>query len=108
VSALKTDSFFLQQTVPTVKIDDLARNATFIKMDIEGAELNALKGAEDTIKNNAPKLAICIYHQLNDFWEIPMYLKRIMPEYSFYVRHHQFDIGGTVLYAVNTSRRDRQ
>ena len=108
VSALKTDSFFLQQTVPTVKIDDLARNATFIKMDIEGAELNALKGAEDTIKNNAPKLAICIYHQLNDFWEIPMYLKRIMPEYSFYVRHHSKGLSETVLYAVNTSRRDRQ
>ena len=103
----KTGNTFITQTVPAVRIDDTVKNATFIKMDIEGAELNALKGAENTIKNNAPKLAICLYHQLNDFWEIPMYLKRIMPEYSFYVRHHLFILGGTVLYAV-TSQRDRQ
>ena len=99
VSALKTDNSFLLETVPVVKIDDFCKNATFIKMDIEGAELNALKGAENTIKSNAPKLAISIYHQLNDFWEIPVYLKTIVPEYNFYVRHHSNGLAETVLYA---------
>jgi FkbM family methyltransferase len=95
----KAGDVFIKQTVPAVRIDDIVKNATFIKMDNEGAELNALRGAENTIKNNAPKLAICIYHQLNDFWEIPIYLSEIMPEYKFFVRHHQNYFGGTVLYA---------
>ena len=99
VSVNKTGDSFMTQTVPAVKIDDLAGNATLIKMDIEGAELNALKGAENTIIKNAPKLTICLYHKLEDFWEIPIYLKTIMPDYKFFVRHHSNDYGGTVLYA---------
>ena len=82
-----------------VKIDDIAPDATFIKMDIEGAELNALKGAENTIRDNVPKLAIRIYHQLNDLWEIPIYLSEIVPEYNFFVRHHSKGLAETVLYA---------
>lgn len=88
--------------VKTVKIDDAiprTQNVTLIKMDIEGAELNALKGAEETIKRWKPNLAICIYHKLNDFWEIPMYIKSIVPEYKIGIRHHQNNLGGTVLYA---------
>ncbi len=47
---------------------------TFIKMDVEGAELDSLKGAAKTIKMNAPKLAICIYHKTEDLWAIPKYI----------------------------------
>ena len=99
VSVLKIDDFFLRQTVPAVRIDDITNNATFIKMDIEGAELNALKGAKKTIIANTPKLAISIYHQLNDLWEIPIYIKQLVPEYKLYVRHHSKTIAETVLYA---------
>ena len=80
-------------------------NVTFIKMDIEGAELEALKGAENTIKRCKPKLAICIYHKPEDIVEIPMYLFSIMPDYRFYLRHHNFiwkdgnQTHDTVLYA---------
>lgn len=86
-----------------VKIDDLLRGkrVTFIKMDIEGAECNALKGAKNVILENTPKLAICLYHRLQDFWEVPAYIKSIVPQYKLFVRHHQKEgIGGTVLYAV--------
>jgi len=99
ISVNKNGGIFISETVPVVRIDDVVNDATFIKMDIEGAELNALKGAENTIKSKAPKLAVCIYHQLNDFWEIPIYLKTIMPDYEFFVRHHTTDYAGTVLYA---------
>lgn len=73
---------------------------TFIKMDIEGAELAALRGAKGIIQKQKPKLAICIYHKEEDMTEIPMYLKELVPEYKLYVRHYSNDAGETVLYAV--------
>ncbi len=75
-------------------------NVTFIKMDIEGAEYNALLGAKEVITKNKPKLAVCIYHRLQDFWEIPVFVKQANPDYAISIRHHQKGtIGGTVLYA---------
>lgn len=83
-------------------IDNLpeCRSATYIKMDIEGSELEALKGAENLIKNNKPKLAICIYHKPQDFFEIPLYIKKINPEYKLFVHHHTDGFHETVLYAI--------
>jgi len=76
------------------------QDATFIKMDIEGSELPALKGAKEIILRNKPKLAICIYHKAEDYYQIPLYLKKLVPEYKFYVRHHFYSCTDTVLYAV--------
>ncbi len=83
-------------------IDEMpeCRNATFIKMDIEGSELHALKGAYHTIKQNHPKLAICIYHSDEDMVEIPIWLYENFPDYKFYIRHYSYGITETVLYAV--------
>ncbi|MCU0849125.1 MAG: FkbM family methyltransferase [Spirochaetes bacterium] len=82
-------------------IDNLCADATFIKMDIEGAELEALKGAAGTINKNMPKLAICIYHKPEDLFEIPLYIKSIAPDYKIFVRHHKYEIGvELVLYAI--------
>jgi FkbM family methyltransferase len=83
-------------------IDHLLEGArvTFIKMDIEGAELAALKGAEGILKRERPKLAICVYHKPEDLITIPQYLKSLVPEYRFYLRHHQYISWETVLYAV--------
>ena len=76
------------------------QTATYIKMDIEGAELEALKGAEKIITRERPKLAICIYHQPEDFFEIPLYIINLNPNYKLYVYHHNNDITETVLYAI--------
>jgi len=73
---------------------------TYIKMDIEGAELDALIGAEEIIKRCKPKLAVCVYHNPEHFWQIPFYIKRLAPEYRIYLRHHSLDITETVCYAV--------
>jgi FkbM family methyltransferase len=73
---------------------------TFIKMDIEGAELNALKGAEKTILAHKPKLAICIYHKPEDLYEIPRYIKSLVPEYKLYCRNHSPHGIECVLYAI--------
>jgi FkbM family methyltransferase len=75
---------------------------SFIKMDIEGVELNALKGAEKTILRNKPKLAICIYHSNEDMIRIAEYIHDLVPEYKLYVRQHSHypDMTDTVLYAI--------
>lgn len=72
---------------------------TFIKMDIEGSELNALKGARATIMKNRPRLAICIYHKPEDICEIPEYILSVVPEYRFWIRHYATNEWETVLYA---------
>lgn len=59
---------------------------TFIKMDIEGAEQLALAGAQYTIQTHKPRLAICLYHKLEDMWAIPTLIRRICPEYKFWFR----------------------
>jgi len=74
--------------------------ASFIKMDIEGAELPALHGAAKTISQHHPKLAICVYHKPEDLIEIPKYIKSLYPDYKFYLRHHQYISWETVLYAT--------
>lgn len=73
---------------------------TFIKLDIEGAELEALEGMKDIILENRPKLAICIYHKYDDLWKIPQYIHQLVPEYRLYVRHYHYTWEETVLYAV--------
>lgn len=88
--------------VPVTSIDDYLNGdkVTFIKMDIEGAELEALKGASDSIVKNRPKLAICIYHKQSDLVEIPLYIKSLVPDYHFYVRCYTPYGGEVVLYAL--------
>ena len=84
-------------------IDNIIGNneeVTFIKMDIEGSELEALIGAEQTIKRCKPKLAICVYHRLEDLLGVPKYLKEIVPEYRLYLRAHHYSSTEVVLYAV--------
>lgn len=73
---------------------------TFIKMDIEGAELETLKGASQIIKEQKPKLAICVYHKPEDIFTIPEYLRTLNPDYKFYLRHYTFAAWDTVLYAI--------
>ena len=73
---------------------------TFIKMDIQGYEMNALRGAEKTISKYKPKMAICIYHKTSDFLDVPEYVLSLRPDYDMYIRHYRSDIGDTVCYFV--------
>lgn len=73
---------------------------TFIKMDIEGSEAEALRGAEKTIRRDKPRLAISLYHKPQDYFEIPFLIKEMVPEYKLYIRHHKPGKNDTVLYAV--------
>lgn len=88
----------------SLSIDDFVNKyniekVDFLKLDIEGFEFDTLKGAEKTIKAYKPKLAICIYHKVEDLWQIPLYLKEIVPEYQFYIDHFTINTEETVLFA---------
>lgn len=85
---------------PIDEVVDPADRVTMIKMDIEGSEMESLRGARETIRRDRPKLAICIYHKPEDMTEIPLYIKELVPEYRLYVRHYSNGAGETVLYAV--------
>lgn len=90
--------------VRTLKIDDLVAGGDFpridfIKMDIEGAELEALKGGESVLRQFKPKLAITVYHDFKDFWTIPQYLDSLGLGYRFYLRHFTIHAEETVLFA---------
>lgn len=85
------------------KIDNIVKEnkVDFIKMDIEGSELNALRGAANAIRRDHPILAICVYHKRQDLLEIPAYISELYSEYKFYLRAY----GGPytnelVLYAI--------
>ena len=91
-----------KETIEAASIDQMCglEKVTFIKMDIEGSEREALKGAERVILRDKPRLAICVYHKWEDLYEIPMMVKRMAPEYRLYLRHHSDTAMETVLYAV--------
>lgn len=90
--------------IETISIDDFVQQNNiskidFIKMDIEGSEADALKGAIKTIRKFKPKLAICAYHKKDDLTVLPALIKEILPEYKLYLDHYTINFTETVLYA---------
>jgi len=88
------------------KLDDIpgARGVTYIKMDIEGAEPQALAGAQQIIQRDAPVLAICLYHRQTDLWEIPLQVSAMTDRYKYFLRRYSDDCWEQVLYAVPHER----
>jgi len=81
--------------------EDIKEPVTFIKMDVECFEPDAIRGAAEHIKNDSPKLAICLYHVITDLWEIPKTINEINPNYDYYLRHYcEEDNWEYVLYAI--------
>lgn len=98
-----------EYTINVIRLDDYFENRkipTFIKMDIEGAELKALQGAAKIIRKHKPKLAICVYHKPEDIITIPSYLLELNPNYQFYLRHYTNRLNETVLYAIDKHEKD--
>ena len=93
--------------VDCVPLDEVldAETPTYIKMDIEGAEMDALAGAAKVIVKNAPLLAICAYHAQNHLWEIPVRIREFLPECRLFLRMHCVDGFDLVCYAIPSWRQ---
>jgi len=92
--------------VPCIPLDELFAETpvSLIKMDIEGAEYDALLGARTIIKRDHPVLAICVYHTQSDIWRIPLLIRSIDSTYSLFLRSYDGDGLQTVIYAVPKDR----
>jgi FkbM family methyltransferase len=80
----------------------------FLKMDIEGFELAALKGAEQTLRRFRPKLAISVYHNWEDYWTILKYVDGLKLGYNFYLENYTRSDGETILYASSVDHPNRK
>ena len=99
--------FRINDQTPLCRLDDMIENGeiekvNYIKLDIEGYEMAALKGACGSIAKFKPKLAICLYHKPEDLFTIPLWIKENFPhiDYKFFLDHHSIHSEETVLYAA--------
>jgi FkbM family methyltransferase len=93
------------QEVPLRSIDHLLSSGeiadiNFIKLDVEGFEMNVIRGANYAINILKPKLAISLYHKPNDIFEIPLYIRDKYPFYKQYLNHYTIHNEETVLYCT--------
>ena len=72
---------------------------SFVKMDVEGAEYQALTGARKLITENRPDMVISLYHNLRDIWELPLFINSWDLGYKFYIRVYGYGGNATMLYA---------
>lgn len=72
----------------------------YIKLDVEGSEMNALLGGVNTIIKYRPRMAISVYHKQDDIWKIPFFISKLGLNYRFFLGHHQASLHETILYCV--------
>ena len=77
---------------------------TFVKMDIEGAEPEAIDGMRQIIERNSPVLAICLYHKQDHLWQIPLLIKSLNDQYTFHLRRYSDECWELVCIAVPINR----
>lgn len=93
------------RNIPTAarSVDSIlgGKEATCIKLDVEGCEKEALNGAAGTIGKYRPKLIVSLYHRTEDMLELPLLVKKLNSSYKFYLRHHPYIPGwDTNLYCI--------
>lgn len=87
-----------------VLAQDVLDRLSFVKMDVEGAEMEVLRSLEPEIRVHHPILAVCVYHKQEDLIEIPAYVHDLHPAYHLFLRHHSNCRCETVLYAIPPGR----
>ena len=86
MSSYNNDGF----TVQAQSVDNVCTAATYIKMDVEGAEYETLSGCKRIIEECRPKLAVSAYHRAGDIFTLPLFIHSLCPSYKIYLRHHKY------------------
>lgn len=102
-SCSKWDACVSDEGMVSVRADNLDHvidwdKVTFIKLDVEGSELETLMGAADIIKRDRPRMAVSVYHKKDDLFDIAHYLLTLVDNYHFAIRHYHSDTIETILY----------
>ena len=88
-------------SIKVVRLDDvLSEPFTFLKMDIEGGEISAIEGMRQSIMNCHPRLAISVYHKVDDLWRIPELLLSYRDDYNIFLRHYTEGVTETVMFFI--------
>lgn len=93
------------EQIKIIKLDDVLlkeeNKPTVVKIDVEGYEPEVMQGMKETLLHMKPKMALCVYHRPDHLWSLPIMLIESNPSYkkNLYLRHHENELYGTVLYA---------
>jgi FkbM family methyltransferase len=92
--------------IECIALDEILSNAksAYIKMDIEGSELDALAGSRRLIESASAVLAVCVYHRQDHVWRIPLIIREMSDQYRFFLRPHLLEGWDLVCYAVPAAR----
>ncbi len=92
--------------VESVPLDEVCRSVppTYLKMDTEGSEPDALLGARRILERDAPALAICAYHRQDHLWRVPALIRAASERYCFFLRPQLLDVWDLVCYAIPRER----
>ena len=93
-----------QIDVDVVTLDGLAPRPTYVKMDIEGFEREALEGGRGLLAGGETAFAVTLYHRMSDLWQIPLYIHQCAPGLRLFLRHYAEDWAETICYAVPADR----
>ncbi len=91
--AVGVNRFHSESPVVTeIQVDSLdnmmgEQHVDYIKMDIEGAEMDALRGGERLIRRDCPQMLVSAYHKITDMWEVPEFVLGISPNYQMFLGH---------------------
>lgn len=90
------------EVIQTVAVDTALRGwrPSYIKLDIEGAEADALRGMSATLQTARPAVAVCVYHKPADLWQLPRLVADLLPDADLFLRSHAWNGFDLVLYAV--------
>jgi len=100
VSSAITQDGKIEVLLETLDLTLEALAPTYIKMDIEGSEMEALEGGRKIIEKYHPRLACCVYHKQDHLWEIPLKMKELNPDYPLYLRRYDDEFWDVVCYSA--------
>lgn len=87
-------------SIKVVAVDEYVKDRiSHIKLDVEGAEEQALIGAKIHIKNDRPKMAIALYHRAHDLWRLPELIEKYGGSYRYNLRHYSQTMDDSIVYA---------